>query len=160
MSTHNDIATLQRRIDHLTRAATRIRAQLADLHGLAYEAAVHDNEPHRAGGFESRPPPGADRDHPDIGTKPPRRISRRDQAHHLWTRTTDEIRRCEDILVGLERAVTGWFMITTILEPTRGSLITADEHARQLANQHTRAKNGEYTPARLVNQPPHPNKKR
>lgn len=154
--TARDVDHLQRRIDHLTRAADRIRAQLADLYTLAYEPAVHDNERSRAPGFESRPPPGAQRDHPGLGTKPPDRISRRDQAHHLWERTDQDLCRCEAILVGLERAVTGWFMVSSAVEPTRGSLIAAADHDRLLAAQRVRENAGEYTPARLVDQPDHP----
>ena len=154
--TARDVDHLARRIDHLTRAAGRIRTQLADLHVLAFEAAVHDTEQSRSTGFESRPPPGADRDIPDLGTKPPRRIGRRDQAHHLWARAETELARVEKILVGLERAVTGWFMVTSAVEATRGSLIHADDHEQQLVNQRRRANNGEYTPAPLVDQPRHP----
>lgn len=160
MSAHNDIETLRRRIDHLTRAAARLRAQLADLHGIAWEPAVHTTEPTRNGTFESRPPPGAHRDHPDIGSRPPGRISRRDQAHHLWDRTSQEIRRCEELLVGLERTVTGWFMVTAAVEPTRGSLIRADDHDALLAARNRRQSRGEYTPSPVVDQPAHPGKNR
>ena len=144
MSAQNDVAALQRRIDHLTRAAGRIRAQLADLHSTAWEAstATGDGERVRGGQQDHSPRSG-----PDL-------------AKHLWRRCEAEVGRCEDLLVGLERAVTGWFMVTAILEPTRGSLIPQAEHDRLLAAQRARAKNGEYTPTRLMDQPPHPGKKR
>lgn len=144
MSAHNDIVAIQRRIDHLNHAAARIRAQLADLHTTAWEAsnATIENERVRGGQADRAPRSGPD------------------PAKHLWRRCETEVARCEDVLVGLERAVTGWFMVTAILEPTRGSLIPEAEHDRLLAKQRNRAKNGEYTPARLVDQPAHPGKHR
>lgn len=145
MSAHNDIVNLQRRVDHLTRAATRIRAQLADLHSVAWEPSTATTDPSErvSGGRGDNSP----RSGPDV-------------AKALWRRSETELARVEDILVGLERKITGWFMVTAIVEPTRGSLIPAAEHDRLLAAQHTRAKNGEYTPARLIDQPPHPGKHR
>ena len=160
MSAHNDIVALQRRIDRLTRAAGRVRAQLADLHSVAYEPAVHDDQPTHTPGFESRPPPGASRDFPDIGTKPPARLTRSDQAHHLWRRCEAQIVMIEDIAVGLERAVTGWFMVSAVIEPSRGSLISAEEHQRKLDRQARARRDGDYVPARLIEQPPHPGKGR
>lgn len=140
---NRDITNAQRRADHATHALSRIRAQLADLHSVAWEPSnATDNDRVRGGAQDHSPRSG-----PDI-------------AKHLWNLTEHELERAEDILVGLERKITGWFMVTAILEPTRGSLITREEHDRQLANQRTRANNGEYTPARLVDQPTHPGKKR
>lgn len=158
---NRDVDRLARRIDHLTRAAARIRAQLADLHTLAYEAgsAGLDGTNNRPA-FESRPPPGANRNHPNIGRPTSGPISRRDQAHHLWDRTEHELARCEDILVGLERAVTGWFMVSAAAEPSRGSLIAAGEHARLLANQRARRAAGDYTPTPIIDQPTHPGAQR
>lgn len=141
---NRDIAALQRRVDHITRAAARIRAQLADLHSIAFEpsTATGDNQRVRGGDQDRAPRSG-----PDV-------------AKALWARTETELARVEDILVGLERKITGWFMVTAILEPTRGSLIPAGEHDRLLAKQRDRQKNGDYTPTRLIDQPTHPGKKR
>lgn len=140
-----DVDQVARRIDHLTHAAARIRNQLADLHSIAWEPSTATTEPgQRVNGGQADHAP---RSGPDV-------------AKHLWRRAEIELARCEDLLVGLERAVTGWFMVTAILEPTRGSLIHAAEHARQLANQRARKAAGEYTPTRLVDQPPHPGKHR
>lgn len=145
MNAHNDITNLQRQVDHLTHAAGRIRNQLADLHAIAYEPSTATTDPCErvSGGTTDHSP----RSGPEA-------------AKALWRRTETLITNCEAVLVGLERAVTGWFMVTAILEPTRGSLIPAAEHARLLAAQRARAKNGQYTPARLVDQPAHPSKGR
>jgi hypothetical protein len=142
--TARDVDLLQHRIDTATRAATRIRQHLHDLHALAHENARRNTEPDH-GAFDSRPPPG---------WRPTD-----DRAKTLWTRTQTEISRCEDILVGLERAVTAHFYAyAPSPEPSRGSLISAAEHDAQLARQRTRTTNGEYTPARLGDQPQHPGK--
>lgn len=143
--TPRDVATLQRRIDHLTHAATRIRQQLTDLHTVAWEPTTATTDPgNRVSG-------GTRDHHPRSGP---------DVAKHIWARTEHEIERCENILVGLERAITGWFMISAVIEPSRGSLITAAEHARRLARQDQARRDGDYVPARLVDQPPHPGKHR
>lgn len=141
MTAHNDISALHRRIDHLTRAASRIRTQLADLHSIAYEPSTATTEPGqkvRGGQTDHSPRSG-----PDV-------------AKHLWSRAELELARCEDTLVGLERAVTGWFMVSASVEPSRGSLIPAAEHGRLLKKQRARRAAGEYTPAPLVDQPQHP----
>jgi hypothetical protein len=142
--TARDVDLLQHRLDSLTRGATRIRQHLADLHCLAYEAAAHtgDDVKVRTTNTDHTPKAGDPR------------------ARHVWERLAVEVARCEDILVGLERQVLGYFMVTSSVEPSRGSLIPAGEHARLLAAQRARAAAGEYTPARLVDQPPHPGKKR
>lgn len=138
MSAHNDIAYIQRRINTLTRAATDLSRHLPELHALAYDAHRTDTEPDRAG-FESRPPPG-------WRAEPTR-------AHQLWDRIRLEIGRCEDILVNLDRELHAAFYAgTTNAAPSRGSLISAAEHQRLLANQRARSD----APARLVDQPNHP----
>lgn len=140
-----DVATLQRRIDHAIHAATRIRQQLADLHTTAWEPTTATTEPGNrvSGGQQDHSP----RSGPPI-------------AKHLWNRTQTELARIEDVIVGLERAITGYFMVTAILEPTRGSLIHAAEHDRLLAKQRARQAAGQYTPATLIDQPGHPGKHR
>ena len=143
--TPRDVDALARRIDRLTRAAARLRAQLADLHSVAWEPTTATTEPSErvSGGRGDHSP----RSGPDV-------------AKALWRRSEAEVGRAEDLLVGLERAVTGWFMVTAILEPTRGSLISAGEHARRLARQDRARRDGDYVPARLVDQPAHPGKHR
>ena len=143
MTADHDVNALTRRIDHLAHAAARIRTQLADLHSIAYEPSTATDPGDRVrGGQPDRSP----RSGPDV-------------AKHLWNRTSLELTRCEDILVGLERAITGWFMVSAAIEPSRGSLIPASEHDRLLKNQRARAKAGEYTPTRLVDQPTHPGRR-
>jgi hypothetical protein len=140
--TARDVDLIQHRIDSAVRAATRIRTHLHDLHALAYEAQRRNTEPDRSG-FESRPPPGWQ---PIDG-----------QSKQLWGRAQTELGRVEDILVGLERAVTAHFYAhTTTPEPSRGSLISAAEHAQLVDKQQARAAGGDYVPARLADQPPHP----
>lgn len=144
MSAHNDIVTLQRRANHLIQAATGIRDQLADLHAAAWERTNSGAEKVRESKTDHVPP---------VGDLAP-------YARKLWNDTQAVLERAEAAIVGIERRVTGHFMVTAALEPSRGSLITKEEHARQLANQQTRRRNGEYTPARLLDQPPHPGKNR
>lgn len=144
--TARDVDLLAHKVDTLTRAATRIRAHLHDLHALAYETQRRNTEPDGTG-FESRPPPGW------------RPID--DRSKQLWARTQTELGRIEDVLVGLERAVTAhFFAYSANPEPSRGSLISAAEHQRLLTNQRARAAAGEYVPARLADQPPHPGRRR
>jgi len=140
--TARDVDLLANRLDTLTRAAGRIRAHLADLHCLAFEPHIGEDIKVRQSKTDHTPRAGDPR------------------AHHVWDRLTLEVGRVEDILVGLERQVVGYFMVTSIVEPSRGSLIPAAEHARQLANQRARKAAGEYTPTRLVDQPPHPGRRR
>lgn len=143
--TPRDVAALTRRVDHLTHAAARIRQQLADLHSIAWDPSTATTDPadRVAGGTRDHTPKSG----PDI-------------AKHMWARAEHEIGRCEDILVGLERTITGWFMVSAVLEPSRGSLITAGEHARRLVRQDQARRDGDYVPARLVDQPPHPGRHR
>lgn len=142
--TARDIDLLQHRIDSLTRAATRIRRHVHDLHSLAWDRSVTGGEKVRETKI----------DHvPRVADEAPR-------ARHVWEHLVAEVARCEDILVGLERQVVGYFMVSSTAEPTRGSHIPAAEHARLLANQQARTAAGDYTPARLIDQPAHPGKKR
>lgn len=137
--TARDVDLLIHRIDTLTRAVTRIRRHLPDLHALAWERPVTD----RVNVRETRS------DHSPKGGDP--------RARHLWERTTLEVGRCEDLLVGLERDLTAHFFAhSTSPEPSRGSLISAGEHAQLLARQRTRPD----TSARLVDQPAHPGRRR
>lgn len=137
--TARDVDLLAHRIDSLTRSATRIRRHLADLHSLAWEKPVTD----RVAVHESKT------DHTPRAGDP--------RARHLWERITLEAGRCEDLLVGLERDVIAhFFAYSQSPEPSRGSLISAAEHAQLLAKQRVRPD----TPARLVDQPQHPGRRR
>lgn len=137
--TARDVDLLAHRIDSLTRAATRIRRHLPDLHSLAWEKPVTDRVAVRESKTDHTPRAGDPR------------------ARHLWERIALEIGRAEDILVGLERDVTAHFFAHSCSpEPSRGSLISAAEHAQLLAKQRARPD----TPARLVDQPSHPGRRR
>lgn len=143
--TARDVAALQRQVDHLTHAASRIRQQLADLHSIAWDPSTATTDPgdRVSGGTRDHTP----RSGPDV-------------AKALWSRTETELGRCEALLVGLERKITGWFMVTAAIEPSRGSLITAGEHARRIARQNQAIKDGDYVPTRLMDMPDHPGKHR
>jgi hypothetical protein len=137
--THRDVDLLTHRLDSLTRAATRIRRHLADLHTLGWERPVTDRVHVRETRTDHTPRAGDPR------------------ARRLWERIALETGHAEDLLVGLERDVTAhFFAYSQSPEPSRGSLISAAEHARLLARQRARAD----TPARLVDQPAHPGRKR
>ena len=134
-----DIADLQRRLRTLTRAAENIRRHCPDLHTLAWEPAVTDR-PHVQETRSDYTPRAGD----------PR-------ARHLWERLQAEIGRAEALLVGLERdLVAAFYAGSDSPEPSRGSLISAAEHDTLITKQRGRAD----TPARLVDQPAHPGRKR
>lgn len=137
--TPRDVDALTRRLRTLTRAADRLRAHAPDLHGLGWEPHHGDVEKVNGGATDHTPRAGDPR------------------ARHLWERLTVEVGRCEDLLVGLERDVVAHFFAhSSSPEPSRGSLISAAEHARLLANQRGRPD----TPARLIDQPSHPGRQR
>lgn len=139
MTTDHDPA---RRIDTITRTATRIRAHLPDLHHHAWETPIGDTEPVAT----------SKTDHtPRIGSP---------AALRLYKTLCNDLERIEALLAGHERAIRRHFMVAATTEPTRGSLIPAAEHARLLAKQRARAAAGEYVPVRLVDQPPHPRRGR
>lgn len=140
VNAHNDVVTLQRRIDHLVRAANRIRAHLPDLHSAAWE---HPNTSH-----EKVRETKTDYVPAVADMAPPGRA--------LWQRVERDLEHAETLLVALERSVTGLFMVTAAVEPSRGSLISRAEFDQLRANQRRRPD----TPARLVDQPQHPGAKR
>jgi len=143
--TARDVDLLAHRLDTLTRAATRIRKHLADLHVLAFEATSSHGDDIKVRTSKT--------DHTPKGGDP--------RARRVWDRLNVEASRCEDLLVGLEREVTGYFLVgSSSAEPSRGSLITAGEHARLLARQAARRAAGEYVPEPIVDQVQHPGKHR
>jgi hypothetical protein len=137
--TARDVDALCRRLRTLTRAADRIRAHAADLHSLGWEPHRGDTEKVNGGPVDHAPRAGDPR------------------ARHLWERITLEVGRAEDLLIGLERDTVAFFFAhSSSPEPSRGSLISAAEHAQLLARQRARPD----TPARLVDQPQHPGRRR
>ena len=141
MTAEDDIRLLQRRIDSLTRSATRIRQHLADLHWLAWEKPTTDQANVKQTRTDHTPKTGDPR------------------ALHLWSRLSIELGKVEDMLIGLERQVTGYFYAgSSSPEPSRGSLHSFADHQQLVANQRRRRAAGQYTPAPLIDQPHHPGK--
>lgn len=138
MSAHNDAAALERRLDSLVRAATRIRQNAADLHDLGWEAHVGEVLEGDSPGFESRiPRAGLPR------------------ARALFERISVEVAQMEAELVGLERSMMALFFAgSSNPEPSRGSTISRGEFDRLRERQ--RARGGH---ARLVSQPEHPGRR-
>lgn len=132
-----DVATLERRLNSLARSAGRIANHLDDLHALAYEPASSNTEPDRSG-FESRPPPGW---RADTG-----------RAHELFGELAQVVIHSEEAIVELERRMMAIFFAgSSSPQPSRGSLISAEEHTQLLAKQQARS-----GPIRIVDQPHHP----
>jgi hypothetical protein len=143
VTAEDDIRLLQRRIDTVTRAATRIRQHLADLHWLAWEKPTGDTAHVKKTTTDHTPKAGDTR------------------ARNLWSRLSLQLGQIEDQLVGLERQVTAHFYAgSQNAEPSRGSLISREEFDWRIGKQRRRRANGEYTPAPLIDQPPHPGKAR
>ena len=83
------------------------------------------------------------------------------RALHLWSRLSIELGKVEDMLIGLERQVTGYFYAgSTSPEPSRGSLHSFAEHQQIAAARQRRTARGEYTPTPLIDQPRHPGAQR
>lgn len=139
MSAHNDIDFLARCLRSLERCTARIANHIDDLHALAYEPTARNTEPDRTG-FESRPPPGWT---PDTT-----------RAQQLWETLIRVAGNSEAAIAELERQMMAVFYTrSTSPEPTRGSLISADEHDDLLGRQRARKAAGQYTSNRIVEQP-------
>lgn len=139
-----DVAVVTRRLDTLIRAATKIRAHIADLHTLAWEPATNPDVDRVAGGASDHTP----------RTGNPR-------ARRLFDQIAVNVAQIEAELVGFERTMTGLFVAgQPNAEPSRGSLISAAEHQRLLDRQQAHARAGGYVPQRLQDQPSHPGKHR
>jgi hypothetical protein len=79
-----------------------------------------------------------------------------ERARDLWRRLSAHTRQVEMTLQALEWATGNLLAAGPSAEETRGSLITAEEFAHQMRGQARRRVAGEYTPARMVDQPQHP----
>lgn len=142
MTAQNDVTLLQRRIDTLTRAAARIRQHAGDLHTLGYDKSVTDAEKVNGGQADWSPKGGNPR------------------ARRLFERIFAEVASIEAELVGLDRTMIAIFTARSERpDPTRGSTISVAEHDRLRAKQRERRAAGEYTPANLEPQPPHPGRR-
>lgn len=132
---NRDVEVLVRKLDSLARSAARLRANACDLHDLGWEAATTGEEKVAGGGADYSPRAGDPR------------------ARSLFERISAGVASVEAELVGYDRAVHALFFARSANpEPSRGSLISADEHGRLLAKQRQRPD----TPARIVDQPVHP----
>lgn len=139
MTAHNDAAQLRRRLDTLTRSATKLRAHLPDLHTLAWESAVGDAEPVAASRVDYTPRTGPE------------------AVLGFYRHLSERIIAIEAEMIGLERRMVALFFAhSSSPEPSRGSIISASEHEALLANQRARPD----TSPRLVDQPAHPRKGR
>lgn len=135
----DDAAQLRRQLDALVRAASRIRTHTADLHSLAWEPAVSGSEPVAASRVDYAPRTGPE------------------AVLGFYRHLSERITAIEAEMIGLERRMTALFFAhSSSPEPSRGSTISAEEHARQLGRQRARGD----APARLVDQPAHPGKGR
>ena len=141
-----DVTAAHRHLDRLCDTARHLRAHLADLHNLGWQPTTGERlnvDDDQRGKTDWTPRSGNPR------------------ARKLFDRITHEVASIASELVGLDRQMTGLFRAgTDRAEPTRGSMITAGEHARLLINQQGRAAAGEFTPVRLDDQTPHPGKHR
>lgn len=148
--THPDVDLLTRRLDILARTAAAVRAHAGDLWVLGWE------QPNTTDPLERERVSGDD---PVLNDHAPRAGDPR--ARRLFDQICVNVAQMEAELVGFERATKRLFFVgSRSAEPTRGSLIPAGEHARLLANQRARAAAGDYTPERLIDQPPHPGRHR
>lgn len=134
----DDIKLLTRRLDALSRTADKISRHLIDLHHCAYEPTTRPDVQVRSSQTDYTPRAGDPR------------------AQQLWSSISLRVGQVEAVLVGIERALMGYFYAgSTSPEPSRGSLISAGEHAHLLAKQQRRPD----TPTRLVDQPQHPGRR-
>jgi hypothetical protein len=137
--TARDADELRRRLTSLARAADRIANHVGDLHSLGWEPTVTDTEKVAGGAPDHTPKSG----HP--------------RARQLFNRIAAEAAQMEAETIGLERTMMGLFFAGSINpEPSRGSMISRTDFDRLRQRQRQRPD----TPARLVDQPPHPGAKR
>lgn len=118
-------------------AATRLSAHLEDLHSLAWERHVGDFE-HVNGGAE----------HPGVEMVGDQR------ARTLWNRlcaTAVDL----DTLLPLERAIANYFTAGPSPDGSSHPLVSKGDWHQQFKARDRRAARGEYTPARIEQQPPY-----
>lgn len=137
--TARDVDILRARLTAITLAARTVRAHLEDLHVYAYDK--------QAGGETKVSGGNADNDLLVTGN---------DAARVLWHRFEAELRHAETTLVALAHDVGNLFSAGPSPEPTRGAWIRKAEYRAAIKRQTRRAAAGDYTPHRLVDQPPYP----
>lgn len=117
-------------------AAARLCVHLEDLHDQAFLRQV--SAPYETSG-NAWPPPGVE----NVGS---------DRARTLWARlcaTAVDL----DTLAPLERSILNYFSAGPSPEPTRGAIISKGEFGAAQRHQRDRNAAGEYTPARIEEQP-------
>lgn len=134
-----DVDALRARLAAVIRASRALSAQLEDLHAYAFDR--------RAGG-EAKVA-GGDTDDDPLGAGNPR-------ARMLWERLETKIREADLLLVGLSQATANLLSAGPSAEATRGSLIRKAELKSAVRRQRRREADGEYTPRRMIEQPPYP----
>jgi hypothetical protein len=137
--TPRDVAQLRTRLQAIATAALTLATHAEDLHGLAFERHVGATE--RVSGGDHHP--GVE----NIGDA---------KARLLWARLEEAARPMELTVRALGWAVANHLSRGGSAEETRGSLILHQEYAEALGRQRRRRTAGEYTPERMVDQPPHP----
>jgi hypothetical protein len=138
--TPRDVDALRAHLRSASTVALRISHHLEDLHTLAFDRHVSGGERTSGGNW---PPPGVEA----VGDE---------RARDLWGRLSTLARQVEMTLRALEWATGNLLAVGPSAEETRGSLILHQEYADALTRQRRRRTAGEYTPERMVDQPPHP----
>jgi len=138
VSAHNrDVDVLRHRIDNLMKAASRIRANAADLHDLGWERSVTDVERVAGGAPDRAPKAGSPR------------------ARRLFDQIDESIVRMEAEMIGYERVMMALFFAgSSNPEPSRGSMISRADFDLQVERQRRRGSN-----TRIVEQPQHPGRR-
>ncbi len=134
-----DVDVLRARLNAVVSAARALSGQIEDLHVYAFDRPAN-GETKVAGGNTIDDPLG-------VGDQ---------RARALWHTLEDKLKEAETLVVGLGRAVGNLLSAGPSAEITRGSLIRKAELKAAVKRQARRAGNGEYTPRRLMEQPPYP----
>ncbi len=137
-----ELDQLRARLATIQTSANKISAHLADLHALAYERTVTDNEPVDGHPW---PPPGVEH-------------HGNDQARTLWRHLDQNIAPIERSIRALDWAVGNLLSQGASPDDTRGwrEQIQRREFREALRQQRLRQARGEYVPARTVDQPNYP----
>jgi hypothetical protein len=135
----SDVEALRTRLAAVVAAATFVSDHLEDLHAYAYD---------RAAGGETKVAGGNTDDDP-LGVGNP-------AARLLWHGLEAKLNDIETIIVGLSRAVGNLLSAGPGPDDMRGTHISKAEFKRNTKRQARRAAGGDYTPRRLIDQPPYP----
>lgn len=134
-----DVEVLRARLAAVVAAARTLSNHLEDLHVYAYD---------RPAGGETKVAGGDSADDPLGGGN--------QTARALWHGLEAKLKDTEVVVVGLSRAVGNLLSAGPGPEDMRGTHISKAEYKRRTKGQARRAANGDYTPRRLLDQPPYP----